>query len=126
MSYPKNYKYTKDHEWISLSGNVVTLGITAFAISQLGDIVYLDLPQIGANFDCGASVGTVESTKTVSDIFTPAGGTVTEINSKLQDHPEILHKDPYTEGWLVRMKYTSLDESELMNSDQYEKYLAEG
>ena len=126
MSYPKNFRYTKDHEWVSVQGNIATIGITGFAVSQLGDIVYLDLPQSGATFDHGTSIGTVESTKTVSDIFTPVQGTVTEINTKLQDSPEILSKDPYTEGWLVKMKFTKLDESELMNSDQYEKYLAEG
>ena len=126
MSYPKNLKYTKDHEWISLQGNIATIGITGFAVGQLGDIVYLDLPKVNAKFDHGASIGTVESTKTVSDIFTPVQGSVTDINTTLQDSPETLSKDPYTEGWLVKMKFDKLDESELMNSEQYEKYLTEG
>jgi glycine cleavage system H protein len=125
MTYPQNLKYTKDHEWVAVTGGTASVGITSYAIEQLGDIVYLDLPQVGATFEAGDSLGTVESTKTVSDIYLPLSGSVTEVNETLKDNPESLAKDPYTNGWFVKMSVTKINESDLMTSSEYEKYIAE-
>lgn len=103
MNYPDNLRYTKDHEWIALEGNIATIGITDFAQSELGDIVYLEVETIGKQLKAGEVFGTVEAVKTVSDLFLPVNGAVNEINPALANSPELINKDPYGEGWMVKM-----------------------
>jgi glycine cleavage system H protein len=103
MNFPENLRYTKDHEWISLEGNVATVGITDFAQHELGDIVYVDINTVGKSLNAEEIFGTVEAVKTVSDLFLPVAGTVTEVNSALNDKPEAVNNDPYGEGWMVKV-----------------------
>lgn len=104
MNFPSNLRYTKDHEWISLEGDIATIGITAFAQSELGDIVYVDIETIGSALDAEAVFGTVEAVKTVSDLFLPVSGTVLEKNAELDSKPELVNQDPYGKGWMIKMK----------------------
>jgi glycine cleavage system H protein len=103
MNYPENLRYTKDHEWISLEGNVATIGITDFAQRELGDIVYVEVETIGKPLQAGAVFGTVEAVKTVSDLFLPVAGTITELNPDLANAPELVNNDPYGKGWMIKM-----------------------
>ncbi|MEQ1800089.1 MAG: glycine cleavage system protein GcvH [Lacibacter sp.] len=103
MNFPENLRYTKDHEWISLEGNIATIGITDFAQRELGDIVYVDINTVGKALNAEEIFGTVEAVKTVSDLFLPVAGTVTEINTALNDKPEAVNSDPYGEGWMVKV-----------------------
>lgn len=103
MDFPANLRYTKDHEWITLSGNVATIGITDFAQRELGDIVYVEVDTIGKALEAGAVFGTVEAVKTVSDLYLPVSGTITELNPALANAPELVNNDPYGQGWMVKM-----------------------
>lgn len=103
MNIPANLKYTKDHEWVSVEGGVATIGITDFAQSQLGDIVFVDVPTVGETVAQHAVFGTVEAVKTVSDLFCPVGGEVTEFNGALDDAPDAVNRDPYGEGWIIKV-----------------------
>jgi len=103
MSYPDNLRYTKDHEWVRLEGNVATIGITEFAQGELGDIVYVEVETIGKALNAGEVFGTVEAVKTVSDLFLPVAGTITELNPALASAPELVNTDPYGKGWMVKM-----------------------
>lgn len=103
MNVPSQLHYTKDHEWISLEGNIATIGITDFAQSELGDIVYVDIASKGKSFAAEEVFGTVEAVKTVSDLFLPVKGTITEINPVLESQPELVNSDPYGEGWMIKM-----------------------
>ena len=103
MSYPSNLRYTKEHEWISLDGNVATIGITEYAQRELGDIVFVEVDTIGKNLEAGAVFGTVEAVKTVSDLFLPVSGTINELNATLSGAPELVNSDPYGEGWMIKM-----------------------
>jgi glycine cleavage system H protein len=103
MNYPENLRYTKDHEWIKLDGTTATIGITDFAQRELGDIVYVEVETIGKSLEAGAVFGTVEAVKTVSDLFLPVSGTITELNPALAGAPELVNNDPYGEGWMIRM-----------------------
>ncbi len=121
MNFPANLRYTKDHEWISLEGNVATIGITDYAQHELGDIVYVEVDTIGKTLEAGAVFGTVEAVKTVSDLFLPVSGTITELNPALNNAPELVNSDPYGEGWMVKMTVTNLADVEaLMNASAYE------
>jgi glycine cleavage system H protein len=122
--YPKELQYTKEHEWIRVDGTAGIVGITAFAIEQLGDVVHLDLPKVGAKFKAGESFGTIESTKTVSDLYMPVAGTVAEVNTALNNAPEDITQDPHGKNWLVKVTLEG-DPSNLMTADQYLKYIAE-
>ncbi len=120
MSFPAELKYTKDHEWIKIEGDSATVGITEFAQRELGDIVYVDIPSVGNEVAREDTFGTVEAVKTVSDLFMPLTGTVTEINSALDSSPELVNSDPYGDGWMV--KITVADASEiagLLSADEY-------
>lgn len=122
MNYPQNLRYTKDHEWVSIEGNQVTIGITDFAQRELGDIVYVDIPSKGKEMSAEDVFGTVEAVKTVSDLFLPVGGTITEVNPKLESSPELVNSDPYGEGWMVKMTAKDPEEiQKLMNADEYQK-----
>lgn len=103
MSYPSNLRYTKEHEWISLDGNVATIGITDYAQRELGDIVFVEVDTIGKSLEAGAVFGTVEAVKTVSDLFLPVSGTINELNASLEGAPELVNTDPYGEGWMIKM-----------------------
>jgi len=121
MNFPANLRYTKDHEWISLEGNIATIGITDYAQHELGDIVYVEVDTIGKTLEAGAVFGTVEAVKTVSDLFLPVSGTITELNPALNNAPELVNSDPYGEGWMVKMTVTNPAEVEaLMNASAYE------
>jgi glycine cleavage system H protein len=124
MKYPSEFKYTKEHEWVKLDGDVATIGITAFALEQLGDVVHLELPKVGTTLVSGKGFGTIESTKTVSDLYSPVNGTITEINAQALQSPESLAQDPHNAYWLCKAKFTSLGDG-LISSEQYEKYVLE-
>jgi len=120
MNVPVNRKYTKDHEWLRLESNVAYVGITDYAQEELGDIVFIEIETVGERLDKGEVFGTIEAVKTVSDLFLPVGGEVLEINPKLEDTPEVVNKDPYNEGWMVKIKVQDVAEVEnLMNAEQY-------
>ena len=121
MNFPDNLRYTKDHEWVSLEGNVATIGITDFAQRELGDIVYVEVETIGKELEAGAVFGTVEAVKTVSDLFLPVSGTITELNPNLAGVPEAVNNDPYGEGWMVKMTVNNpADVEALMDATAYE------
>ena len=121
MNIPVNLKYTKDHEWISIEGDVATVGITDFAQGELGDIVYVEIEKIGENFLKEEVFGTVEAVKTVSDLFMPLTGEIIDINEELNENPELVNEDPYGQGWMIKIKLNSSDISDLLNSEQYKK-----
>jgi len=124
MNIPENLKYTKDHEWIKVDGDVATVGITDYAQNELGDIVFVEIETEGENLEKEEVFGTVEAVKTVSDIFMPISGEVTEVNPKLEDSPEIVNKDPYGEGWLIKVKIADQsDLDELIDADKYKELI---
>lgn len=121
MNFPANLRYTKDHEWISLDGNIATIGITDYAQRELGDIVYVEVDTIGKSLEAGAVFGTVEAVKTVSDLFLPVSGTVTELNPDLAGSPESVNNDPYGAGWMVKMNVNNpADVEALLDAAAYE------
>ncbi|HYX52947.1 MAG TPA: glycine cleavage system protein GcvH [Candidatus Limnocylindrales bacterium] len=125
MAYPKDYKYTKEHEWIQISGKTGLVGITDHAQESLGDIVFVELPKLGAKLQLGKSFGTVESVKAVSELYAPASGTVTEVNESLNQAPEDINKDAH-KAWMVKIELSDPDETNvLLSADDYEKYVAE-
>lgn len=120
MEFPQELKYTKDHEWVRIEGNTATIGITEFAQRELGDIVYVDITT-GSELQAGEVFGSVEAVKTVSDLFLPLAGTVTEVNSELEGNPELVNQDPYGQGWMAKMTLSNPDDtSELMSAADYE------
>ena len=123
MNIPEDLQYTKSHEWVRIEGDTATIGITDHAQDELGDVVFVELPDEGDTFDAGDSFGTVESVKAVSDLYTPVGGEVVEVNTSLEDAPEKINDDPYGEGWIVRLRTT--DEADLLSPEEYEKVVAE-
>jgi glycine cleavage system H protein len=118
VSIPENLKYTKEHEWLSVSDGVATVGITAFAAESLGDIVFVQLPEAGATVTAGEVFGEVESTKSVSELYAPVSGEVVEVNEATSDTPEVINSDPYTEGWLLKVRLTG-DAPELLDAAAY-------
>ncbi|MFB3813001.1 MAG: glycine cleavage system protein GcvH [Terriglobales bacterium] len=125
MAYPKEYKYTKEHEWIKADGNVGVVGITEHAQEALGDIVFVELPKVGAELQAGKSLGTVESVKAVSDIYAPVSGTVTEVNNELTSAPEKINQDAHS-AWMVKVQLKNPAElNSLLSADDYEKFLKE-
>lgn len=125
MNFPANLRYTKDHEWISLEGNIATIGITDFAQGELGDIVYVEVDTIGKPLEAGAVFGTVEAVKTVSDLFLPVSGTINELNATLAGAPESVNNDPYGAGWMVKMTVDNpADVEALMDAEAYKALVA--
>lgn len=121
MNFPAELRYTKDHEWVRLDGNVATVGITDFAQRELGDIVYVEVETIGKALEAGAVFGTVEAVKTVSDLFLPVSGTITELNPELAGKPEAVNNDPYGEGWMIKMTVNNPSDVEaLLDAAGYE------
>ena len=124
MDIPKNLLFTKDHEWARVENNIVTIGITDFAQSELGDIIFVEFPEIGDMVDVGSSAGTIEAVKTVTDIFSPVKGKIIEINNGIDNSPEVMNTDPYGDGWLMKIELTDEDcSSELMSPSEYESFL---
>ena len=123
MSVPQELQYTRSHEWVRTEGDTATVGITDYAQDELGDIVFVELPDVGATFDAGDSFGTVESVKAVSDLYAPIGGEVVEVNEALDDNPEKINEDPYGEGWIIRLRVS--DEGDLLSASEYEQFLEE-
>lgn len=124
--YPNDLLYTRDHEWARVEGTMATVGITRFAVDQLGDVTQVDLPKEGETFKQGDVFGTVESVKAVSDLFSPFTGKVVKVNSPLQDSPEYVNEDPYDEGWMVQIELTKPDEAKaLLDADTYQGFLRE-
>ncbi len=125
MAYPKDYKYTREHEWIQVKGNTATVGITDHAQESLGDIVFVELPKVGAQIEAGKSFGTVESVKAVSELYAPASGKVVEINESLNQGPEAVNQDAH-KAWMIKLELTNPTQVDgLMSADDYEKYVAE-
>jgi glycine cleavage system H protein len=124
MNVPEDLLYTEEHEWIFIEEDTATVGITDFAQQELGDVVYVELPEEGQTFDAGASFGSVESVKAVSEIYSPLSGSVVEINELLADSPEIVNEDPYGDGWMIRFQITNSKEvGELLLASDYREYL---
>ena len=125
MNFPDDLRYTKDHEWVKLEGSIATVGITEFAQSELGDIVYVDIDSVGKTLNAEEIFGTVEAVKTVSDLFLPLAGTVDEVNAALANQPELVNSDPYGEGWMIKMTVNSVTDYEsLMTAEAYSKLVS--
>ncbi|MFN0139801.1 MAG: glycine cleavage system protein GcvH [Pyrinomonadaceae bacterium] len=122
---PENLRYSKDHEWIAVDGDTATIGITDYAQHALGDVVYVDLPRSGDKFGTHEAFGSVESVKAVSEIFTPVAGEVLEVNESINDAPESVNKEPYTDGWMVKVKMDNpLEADAMLSAVEYEEYLS--
>ena len=125
MNFPSDLHYTKDHEWISLEGNIATIGITDFAQRELGDIVYVEVETIGKPLNAGAVFGTVEAVKTVSDLYLPVSGTVNELNPALANSPELVNNDPYGDGWMIKLAINNpADLEKLMDAAAYKQLVS--
>ena len=125
MNFPDDLRYTKDHEWLRLQGDTATIGITDFAQGELGDIVYVEIETVGKTLEAESVFGTVEAVKTVSDLYLPVAGTITEINPALAANPELVNTDPYGEGWMVKMKLSDpADVQNMMNAAAYSELVA--
>ena len=123
MNIPDDLQYTKSHEWVRTEDDTATIGITDHAQEELGDVVFVELPDEGDTFDAGESFGTVESVKAVSDLYAPVGGEVVEVNSALEDAPEKINEDPYGDGWIIKLRTS--DEADLLSPEEYEKVVEE-
>ena len=125
--YPSDYLYSREHEWVRVEGEVCVLGITEFAQQELGEVVFVELPEVGQVFDAGDELGTIESVKAVAEIYTPVAGEVLEVNDTVVDDPELLNEDPHGEGWLLKIRFSSAaDLKQLMNAEEYEAYVKSG
>ena len=126
MNTPNELKYTKDHEWISIDGEIATVGITDFAQRELGDIVYVEVETVGETLDADEVFGTVEAVKTVSDLFLPVSGEIIEFNDSLEEAPEDVNSDPYCKGWMIKLKVNNPDDlNDLLDADQYKDLIGE-
>ena len=124
MSIPAELKYTKDHEWVRIEGNIAVVGITDFAQSELGDIVFVDIDSVGDELNAGDVFGSVEAVKTVSDLYLPLSGKVVEFNEELESEPELVNTDPYGKGWIIKLEIAAgADQSELLSAEQYNEVI---
>ena len=123
MNIPENLLYTKDHEWISIKNDIATVGITDYAQSELGDIIFIEFPSIDDMLTSGETFGTIEAVKTVADLFSPIKGRVVEINDKLEDNPELTNNDPYGDGWIIKVKIEEQNEENLLSHIDYGKII---
>ncbi|MCF1750731.1 glycine cleavage system protein GcvH [Mariniradius sediminis] len=119
MNFPKELKYTKDHEWVRIEGNIATIGITEFAQRELGDIVYVEVETVGETIEAGEVFGTVEAVKTVSDLFMPLTGEITEFNDELESSPELVNESPYEKGWMIKVKVAGDLPADLLDAESY-------
>ncbi len=125
MNVPAELKYTSDHEWVKVEGDLATIGITDYAQGELGDVVFVELPEPGTEINKGESFGTIEAVKAVADLFSPASGEITELNEALEDAPETVNQDPYNDGWMVKVKLNDPSElDELMDAAAYEQHIS--
>jgi glycine cleavage system H protein len=126
MNFPEDLKFSKEHEWVRVSGNIATIGVSDFAQDQLGEVVFVELPDEGEEFEKDDAFGVIESVKSVNDIYAPLTGKIVEVNDPVVDSPEIVNEDPYGEGWLVKIEISDLKElGELMSAKDYEAYIKE-
>ena len=125
MNFPVELKYTKDHEWVKIDGDIATIGVTDFAQKELGDIVYVEVETIGETIEAGEVFGTVEAVKTVSDLFMPVTGEILEFNNELESSPELVNDAPYTEGWMVKVKITGALPADLLDAASYKELIGE-
>lgn len=125
MNFPDELKYTKDHEWVKIEGDIATIGVTDFAQKELGDIVYVEVETLGETLEAGEVFGTVEAVKTVSDLFMPVTGEILEINSELESAPELVNDAPYTEGWMVKVKLSGGVPADLLDAASYKNLIGE-
>ena len=123
MNIPEELFYTKDHEWVQIDNDIAIVGITDYAQSELGDIIFVELPDENTSFNSGDSVGTIEAVKTVADIYIPLNGKITEVNRNLDDAPESINKDPYISGWILKVRNFTKDNSELLSASEYIKLI---
>ncbi|HEY2990545.1 MAG TPA: glycine cleavage system protein GcvH [Candidatus Binatia bacterium] len=124
MEYPEGLKYSKEHEWVLVEDKIAIIGITEFAQHELGDVVYVELPEVGEKVVKDDPFGAVESVKAVSDVFAPVGGTVVEVNDTLPENPETINEDPYGDGWMIKVEMTDKDDlKDLMSADEYAEYI---
>ena len=128
MDFPEDLKYSKEHEWVKVDGGTVIIGITAHAQDELGDVVYVEAPEVGSSVDASSTFGVVESVKAVSDLYAPVSGKVIEVNSRLEEEPELINTDPYNEAWIIKVEMTDSSELDaLLTSEEYSSYVgAEG
>ena len=125
--YPKELKYSKDHEWLRVEDGVATVGVTQFAQEELGEVVFVEVPDVGQSFAAHDEIGSVESVKAVAEVYTPVSGEVAEVNESLADRPELINEDPHGEGWIVKFKLSNESElQELMSAEDYEAFVASG
>lgn len=125
MNFPDELKYTKDHEWVKIEGDIATIGVTDFAQKELGDIVYVEVETLGETLEAGEVFGTVEAVKTVSDLFMPVTGEILEFNGELESSPELVNDAPYTEGWMVKVKLTGGVPADLLDAASYKNLIGE-
>ncbi|PLX97893.1 MAG: glycine cleavage system protein H [Desulfuromonas sp.] len=124
MDFPEELKYTEEHEWVMIEDDVITVGITDFAQDQLGDVVFVELPEEGDELEAGKSFGVVESVKAVSDVYAPVSGEVVEVNDELPDEPELLNNSPYEDGWMIRIKVADTSDLDgLMDAEAYQEFI---
>ena len=124
MKFPEELKYSKEHEWVRVEGDIVVIGVTDFAQGELGEIVYVDVETEGETLDKDAVFGSIEAVKTVSDLFMPIGGEIVEFNAELEDAPELVNEDPYGKGWMLKVKANNLDEiNDLLTAEEYKKII---
>ena len=125
--YPDDYRYTTEHEWVRVEDDIAVLGVTDFAQKELGEVVFVELPQVGHVYDAGDEIGTIESVKAVAEVFTPLAGEIVEVNEALADDPELINADPHVDGWLVKVRYSaSSDLDSLMDAEAYGEFVQQG
>jgi glycine cleavage system H protein len=125
--YPDDYRYTTEHEWVRVEDDLAVIGVTDFAQKELGEVVFVELPQVGHVYDAGDEIGTIESVKAVAEIFTPLAGEVVEINEALADDPELVNEDPHVDGWLIKIRFSaSSDLDGLMDAESYSEFVQQG
>ena len=123
MNVPENFLFTDDHEWVDINGDIATIGITDFAQGELGDIVFIEFPDLNTEFNKGQSIGTIEAVKTVADIYMPLSGKIVALNDELNNNPSLVNNDPFKDGWMIKVEIMHLDEvSELMNKEKYNNF----
>lgn len=127
MDYPEDLLYTEEHEWVRVEDDVCVVGITQFAQEELGEVVFVELPEVGQVFDAGDEIGTIESVKAVAEVYTPVAGEIVEVNEAVADEPELINDDPHHEGWLIKLRFSSADDlKKLMKADAYAEYTEKG
>ncbi|OGL62341.1 MAG: glycine cleavage system protein H [Candidatus Tectomicrobia bacterium RIFCSPLOWO2_12_FULL_69_37] len=126
MEFPKHLKYSREHEWVKVEGNVAQVGITDYAQSELGDVVYVELPEVGTDVEANNTFGVVESVKAVSDLFAPVTGSIAEVNPQLEEEPELVNSDPYEDGWMIKIEMNDPSElNDLLDVDEYKTFVEE-